>query len=87
MLDQIRYLLIKYCTFCNLDCSYCLIQDKKSKEETKVFSSTKELVSMLKNLPIADTLNIELTGGECTLFADQIYDFYTEMKKFRFLVC
>ena len=81
MLDQIRYLLIKYCTFCNLDCSYCLIQDKKSKEEAKVFSSTKELVSMLKNLPIADTLNIELTGGECTLFADQIYDFYTEMKK------
>lgn len=81
MLDQIRYLLIKYCTFCNLDCSYCLIQDKKSKEESKIFSSTKELVSVLKDLPIADTLNIELTGGECTLFADQIYDFYQEMKK------
>lgn len=81
MLNEIKYFLIKFCSYCNLDCSYCIIHDRKSKEESVIFNQAKQLVQLAKTLPIGPILDIELTGGECSLFCPEIELFMKEMRK------
>ena len=81
MFNQIKYVLLKFCTYCNMDCSYCIVTDKKSKDKQFIFNQAKELRKLLETIDVGPVLDIELTGGECSLVTEQIRDFYKEIKK------
>lgn len=81
MFDTIKYVLIKFCSFCNLDCSYCIISDRDSKAKSNVFNQSKELRKLLLTMDIGPVLDFELTGGECSLYCNEIRSFMKEMKK------
>lgn len=81
MFDSIDYFLIKFCSYCNLDCSYCIIDDKESKNFLNFFDNAKDLLDLSKTLPIGNKLNIELTGGEISFYPDKVSKFVHTMKK------
>lgn len=81
MLKEIKYFLIKFCSYCNLDCSYCIITDRHSKDVSSVFHQSKQLVKLARTLNLGPVLDIELTGGECSFFCDEIEAFMKEIKK------
>lgn len=81
MFDSIDYFLIKFCSYCNLDCSYCIIDDKESKDFLNFFDQADGLLKLAKTLPIGNKLDIELTGGEVGFYPDKISKFIKTMKK------
>lgn len=66
MFDTINRISIKVTDFCNLDCVYCH-QQQKVKDETSEFTYFDKLESFIESLPLADTVDVLVTGGEISI--------------------
>ena len=80
MYDVINEITFKISPYCNLDCEYCF-QKYEVKTKTAFFDKYDQLLEFLKKLPIGPKLEIKLTGGETSLFPDQIRLAYKKLKK------
>ena len=65
---------------CNFKCDYCYCKEPSVKELS--FNRYNDLLNLLKILPLDDTVNIILSGGEVTMFEDKIYEAYDNIRKF-----
>ena len=80
MYDVINEITFKISPYCNLDCEYCF-QKYDTKTERKFFDKYDELLEFMKKLPLGPKLEIKLTGGETSLYPDQIRLAYNKLKK------
>ena len=81
MFKEFTALAFKINEYCNLDCKYCF-QKHDVKTRHSGFTDFRGLVSFLSKLPIsADGFEIKVTGGESSLFCDDIRKAYKEIKK------
>ena len=81
MLKSINSIVIKVSTYCNLDCIYCYICHRDSKNRVSVFNQTKEFRKLLETLDIEPKLHIHFSGGECSLFTKEIRSIVKELNK------
>ena len=70
MFDSINRISIKVTDFCNLDCVYCH-QQKVTKDSSKTFSHYDKLEDFIKSLPLADEVDVLVTGGEISVKLDE----------------
>lgn len=70
MFDSINRISIKVTDFCNLDCVYCH-QQKVAKDSSKTFSHYDKLEDFIKSLPLADEVDVLVTGGEISVKLDE----------------
>lgn len=80
MYEQINEITFKISPYCNLDCEYCF-QKHDVKTKYGYFNKYDELLEFLKKLPIGPKFEIKLTGGETSLYPDQIRLAYRRLKK------
>ena len=80
MYDVINEITFKISPYCNLDCEYCF-QKYDTKTVHLFFDKFDELLEFLKKLPIGPKLEVKLTGGETSLYPDQIRLAYKKLKK------
>ena len=80
MFKKITAVTFKICEYCNLDCVYCFQQhDVKTRHNKFIYFD--ELVSFLSKLPLDNDLEFKITGGEPSLFIDEIRYAYKKLKK------
>lgn len=70
MFDSINRISIKVTDFCNLDCVYCH-QQSKIKDSTSTFQHYDKLESFIRTLPLADEVDVLVTGGEISIKIDE----------------
>ena len=80
MFKKITAVTFKICEYCNLDCVYCF-QKHDVKTRNNKFKYFDELISFLCKLPLDDELEFKITGGEPSLFIDDIRYAYKKLKK------
>lgn len=81
MFKEFTALAFKINEYCNLDCKYCF-QQKEVKKKHNGFTDFRGLVSFLSKLPIAeDGFEVKVTGGESSLFCNEIRKAYKEFKR------
>ena len=82
MFRNITALTFKVGTYCDLDCVYCF-QQHHVKTKSTTFDKYKDVVKFLSNpkITFADRLEVKVTGGEPSLYADEIRVAYKELKK------
>ena len=80
MFSLIKEITYKVSSYCNLDCVYCF-QTKEIKERNDIFTDFDALACFLSQLPFRDSLEIKLTGGEVSLFLDEMRYGIRELKK------
>ena len=80
MFRNISAVTFKICEYCNLDCEYCF-QKYDVKTRNQKFTMYDELVSFLSKLPLDEDLEFKVTGGEASLFCDDIRYAYRKLSK------
>lgn len=70
MFNQINRISIKVTDFCNLDCIYCH-QSKNIKNSSNTFKCYDKLYDFLMSLPLADEVDVLVTGGEISIRLDE----------------
>ena len=80
MFSSIKEITFKISSYCNLDCVYCF-QTYESKDRNNKFYLYDELVNFMCDLPLSEEVEIKLTGGESSLFIDEIRFAYKKIKK------
>lgn len=80
MFDQIREITFKISPYCNLDCVYCF-QKYSTKTEKDIFDIEEDLFNFIKKLPLGETLEFKITGGESSLFCNEIERVFKKLKK------
>ncbi|MDT8900944.1 radical SAM protein [Anaeroselena agilis] len=80
MFSAIHEITFKISSYCNLDCVYCF-QTRDSKTQDVPFTKYIYLVKFMEQLPLADRVEIKITGGESSLFIEQIRHAYRQLKK------
>lgn len=82
MFRNISAITFKLGNYCNLQCSYCF-QRKEIKETHDTFNKYNELLEFLSNPKITytDELEFKVTGGEPSLYIEEIRYAYKILKK------
>jgi len=80
MFRNIKEVTFKISPYCNLRCEYCF-QKSEVKEDARVFNLCDELVNFLIKLPLDEALEFKVTGGESSLFCEEIEQAYKKLKK------
>lgn len=80
MYDEIDSVVYKISSYCNLDCEYCF-QPFDIKEKNVVFNLYNDLIAFLSKCPLKSSFNVRISGGEASLFCDEIYKAYKKFKK------
>lgn len=80
MFSIVKEITFKISPYCNLDCIYCF-QTYESKCVTDKFDLYDELADFMCDLPLDDRVEIKLTGGESSLFIDDIRKAYKKIKR------
>lgn len=80
MYDRIDAVTFKISEYCNLDCVYCF-QKYDTKTRYDGFTDFDQLVKFLRKMPLGDTLEFKVTGGESSLHCDKIRSAYRKLKK------
>lgn len=80
MYDKINEITFKISPYCNLDCEYCF-QKYDTKTKYGYFDKYDDLLKFLIKLPLNNKFEIKLTGGEVSLYPDQIRLAYKNLKK------
>ncbi|MDR3563333.1 MAG: SPASM domain-containing protein [Negativicutes bacterium] len=80
MFSTIKEITFKISSYCNLDCVYCF-QTGESKARDSRFALYDELAEFMAGLPLAERVEVKLTGGEASLFPDDICMAYKKLKK------
>ena len=82
MFRNITALTFKVGTYCDLDCVYCF-QKHDVKTRSNTFDKYKDVVKFLSDpkISFADRLEVKITGGEPSLYTDEIRVAYKELKK------
>ena len=71
MFDTINELTFKISPYCNLDCVYCF-QQYGTKEQHGVFDIERDLLEFIKEIPLGEHLELKITGGESSLFCNDL---------------
>lgn len=80
MFEQIKKIVYKVSSVCNLDCSYCFL-DAETKTKNLAVYNFDDLAKLVQTLPLKDELEIFITGGEPSLFIDEIRAGIKKVKK------
>lgn len=80
MFRTIKEITFKISPYCNLNCEYCF-QTYDSKTKTNKFNLYDEMVEFICKLPLDDRLEFKMTGGESSLFCDDIRAAYKKLRK------
>ncbi len=82
MFRNISAITFKVGTYCDLDCEYCF-QKHDVKTKSNTFNIYDDLIKFLSNplITFADRLEIKVTGGEPSLYTDEIREAYKKLKK------
>jgi len=82
MFRDISAITFKIGTYCDLDCVYCF-QKHDVKTKSTTFDKYDDVVKFLSNplITVADRLEIKVTGGEPSLYVDEIREAYKKLKK------
>lgn len=80
MFRKIREVTFKISPYCNLKCEYCF-QQSQVKEDVRIFDLFDEMTEFLKKLPLDDRLEFKVTGGESSLFCNNIKHAYRKLQK------
>lgn len=79
-MDRINHITIQVGNLCNFNCKYCFY-DKTKTDKLIIFNRYKELLNLLRNIPLDDRVIINLSGGEPTLYKENIYNIYKYINK------
>ena len=71
MFRTIKEITFKVNPYCNLNCVYCF-QTYDTKTHNKCFDLYDELVAFMQTLPLGDQVEIKMTGGEASLYCDEM---------------
>jgi len=77
---NISAVVFKISEYCNLDCEYCF-QKFETKTHHAKFEMYDELIYFLSKLPLDEDLEFKITGGESSLFIDDIRYAYKKLSK------
>ena len=80
MFESIEAVFIKFCDYCNLDCSYCF-EAYSQKEKHGIFIKAKELRKFLNTCNLAPEVTFKFTGGEVSLCLPELEKTIKELKK------
>ena len=80
MFRNITAVTFKVGEYCNLNCVYCF-QQYETKTRTRTFDKYEQLVSFLSKLSLADNLEFKVTGGEPSLYIDEIRNAWHKLSK------
>ena len=85
MFKKIVAVAFKINEYCNLDCEYCF-QKKDIKTHHEGFTDFDTLTKFLSTLPIDNELEFKVTGGESSLFINDIRNAFLKLRKLERLV-
>ena len=80
MYDEIDFMGIRLSSYCNLDCKYCY-QYSAAKEKHNLFKDYNALNKFLIKLPLAENLKFFLSGGEPSLYIDEVRKACKQIRK------
>ena len=80
MYSLIKEITFKISSYCNLACVYCF-QTHDIKERNDVFRDYEALTRFVSALPTRDALEIKMTGGEVSLFIDEMRHAVKSLRK------
>ena len=77
-INKINSFLVSYTSKCNLSCEHCIVDCGPERNEKLGFEKVLSFVRDLKNFEVT---NVNFTGGECTLFFDELLKIISVGKK------
>jgi MoaA/NifB/PqqE/SkfB family radical SAM enzyme len=80
MFTNITAVTFKIAQYCNLDCEYCF-QKYDTKTIDNKFDKYDDMINLLSKLPLDEDLEFKVTGGEPSLFCDDIRYAYKKLSK------
>lgn len=80
MFRNITAVTFKIGQYCNLNCEYCF-QKYDTKESCNKFTMYDEMVNFLAKLPLDEELEFKVTGGEPSLYCDEMRYAYNKLSK------
>lgn len=82
MYDEIEFIGLRIGTYCNLDCKYCY-EYSYAKEKNISFQDYDQLVKFISKLPLANRVKFLISGGEPSLYINEIRRAYKKIMKVR----